>query len=455
MRKKTKPLHKNFREIRITPKFYLDLPDNPGVYLYFKNSLPIYVGKAVNLKNRVASYFRLDLEPKTKKMVSEANGLSYIKVTNELEALLLEAKLIKLYQPKYNIALKDDKHPLYIIITDEEFPRILTLRKTDLNKFESKSVYGPFPSTANVRSVLKIARRTFPYADHKIGKKPCLYSQLGQCWPCPNYVSNITDPLVKKRLTARYKSNIRKIKALLDGKIESLQSSLVKEMSNYSKSQKYEEAAYVRDQIKKMKYITSLQTPIDSYLSNPNLFEDTRSKELSELIKILKSNSINTSGLTRIECYDVAHLQGKSATASMVTFINGVSDKSLYRHFRIRQTHGKDDYESMREVARRRRKNIPNWGRPDLIVVDGGIGQMSIFLKEFQNEQVPVIGIAKRFETLVFPVKNGDIFETRNFKLPKGDALNLIQRIRDEAHRFARVYHHKLVSASLFENKDR
>lgn len=455
MKKRATPLYRNLRKIKTTPKFYLDLPENPGVYLYFKKNLPIYVGKAVNLKNRVASYFRLGLEPKTKKMVSETDAFSYINVTNELEALLLEAKLIKLYQPKYNIALKDDKHPLYIIITNEEFPRILTLRKTDLAKFDSKSVYGPFPSTLSVRTVLKIVRRTFPYSDHKLGKKPCLYSQLGLCSPCPNYVTNITDPSVKKRLTVRYKSNIRKIKAFLDGRIESLRSSLLKEMSNYSKTQKFEEAAYVRDQIKRIEYITSPQASIDSYLLNPNLFEDTRSKELSELSKILKSNSIKTPGLGRIECFDVAHLQGQSATASMVTFINGVADKSLYRHFRIRQIHGMDDYESMREVARRRKKNIPNWGKPDLIIVDGGKGQISVFSKEFQSEGVPVIGIAKRFETLVFPINKGGIVEIKNFKLPKGQALNLIQRIRDEAHRFARVYHHKLVKKSLFENNVR
>ncbi|EKE12485.1 MAG: hypothetical protein ACD_13C00196G0001 [uncultured bacterium] len=448
-----KILFKNLHRIKITPKFYLDLPENPGVYVYFKGKTPIYVGKAINLKNRVASYFRLSLEPKTEKMISEAGEISYIKVVNELEALLLEAKLIKLYLPKYNIALKDDKHPLYIIITSEKFPRVLTARKPDLKKFPTKAVYGPFPSSTNVKSVLKMIRRIFPFSDHKVGKRACLYSQIGLCDPCPSEISNIKDYGKRQIMAKKYNANIRKIKSLLDGKIENVKKQLSKEMDTCSGNQMYEEAGVIRDQIKRFEYITSPRALIDPYLTNPNFYEDIRVKETLQLKKILEKHFLGIKKLERIECFDVAHLQGTGATASMVTFVNGTPEKSLYRHFRILQLNKNDDYGSMREIAGRRKNNLKKWGKPDLIIVDGGAGQLSVFLKVFENEQIPVVGLAKRLETLVIPVKKNGVFEIKNYKVPKGDALNLIQRIRDEAHRFARVYHHKLIKRSLFEKE--
>ena len=173
-------------KIKIKPKIYSFLPETPGVYIFWDKNIPIYVGKAINLKRRVSSYFNLHLEPKTKKLMSEAETLSYIKVNSDFEALLLEANLIKKYLPKYNIVSKDDKHPLYITISKEEFPRILTSRKTDLKKRDLIAYYGPFPSSSNVKSILKIIRKIFPYSDHAIGKRPCLYSQIGLCDPCPN-----------------------------------------------------------------------------------------------------------------------------------------------------------------------------------------------------------------------------------------------------------------------------
>ena len=441
------------RKTKLKPKIYLEFPENPGVYLYFKDGYPIYVGKAINLKKRVASYFRLTLEPKTAKMMSEAEEISYIKVTSELEALLLEARLIKHYQPKYNIISKDDKHPLYIVITKEKYPRIATVRKPDLEVIPSLAIYGPFPSSVNVKSVLKTVRRIFPYSDHKIGKKPCLYSQLGLCNPCPNVVEAMNDKNIQLKLRRQYLKNIRNLRSLLDGNTNLVKKGLEKEMKALSDKQIFEEARRVRDQIQKLDYVISPRASIDSYLENPNLLEDVRGKELRDLKKILKAHSINIEHLERIECFDVAHLQGASASASMVTFIGGSSDKTFYRHFRIRQKAGQDDYESMREVARRRKMHLPDWGKPDLIIVDGGKGQMSVFLREFESEGIPVIGLAKKFETLVIPVHSLGTVEIKEFRLPKGPILNLVQRIRDEAHRFAQAYHHKLFTRSLFESK--
>lgn len=440
-------------KIKLKPKIYRQLPENPGVYLYFKNNYPIYVGKAINLKKRVASYFRLTLETKTAKMISEAEEISFIKVSNELEALLLEAKLIKQYQPKYNVISKDDKHPLYIILTKEKYPRILTVRKTDLNIIPNKSVWGPFPSSVNVKSVLKMVRRIFPFSDHKIGKRPCIYSQIGLCSPCPNMIELVKNKEDRDKLRGIYLKHIRNLRSLLDGNTGIVRKRLENEMKDLSGKQLFEEAKIVRDQMQKLDYIVAPHSQINLYLENPNLFEDVRRNELIDLKKILKSYSISIPKLTRIECFDVAHLQGASASASMVTFRDGSPDKIYYRHFRIYQKSSQDDYASMREVAERRKKHIKDWGRPDLIIVDGGKGQMSVFFREFENLNIPVVGLAKKFETLVIPVRSLGTTEIKEFRLPKGPALNLVQRIRDEAHRFAQAYHHKLFEKSLFERK--
>jgi len=437
---------------KISPKNHLELPESPGIYIYFKNRLPIYVGKANNLKRRVSSYFSLNLESKTARLMAEAKYISYIKVSSELEALLLEAKLIKDYLPKYNIISKDDKHPLYIQITDEKYPRVITVRKPDLKNVPNLETYGPFPSSTNVKSVLKMIRRIFPYSEHKIGKRGCLYSQIGLCNPCPNDIENIKDQRLKTKTRKVYLRNLKHIKTILDGNIISVKQSLTKEMDIYSKKQDYENAAKERNKIERLEYITNSNTPIEYYIENPNLYEDIREKELSDFKKILNRHGIPLTSLKRIECFDVAHISGANAAASMVTFIDGVPEKSFYRHFKIIQKKGQDDYKSMQEVAERRKKHLSDWGKPNLMIVDGGKGQLSVFLREFEKDGIPVVGLAKRFETLVIPVKNLGTVEIKEYRLPKGRALNVIQRIRDEAHRFARVYHHKLFSRSLFES---
>jgi len=437
-------LLKHLPKTKITTKVYLTLPENPGIYIYYKKDVPIYVGKAINLKSRIASYFRLNLETKTKRMLEEANYLSYINVEDELDALLLEARLIKDFQPKYNIIAKDDKEPLYIQITKEEYPRIIVVRKADLNKFKDSNNYGPFPSSKIVKSVLRMLRRIFPYSEHKLGNKPCLYSQIGLCNPCPN---EIAKSIEHKTLEKMYLNNIRHIKSILNGNINNVKKTLEKQMKVLSETEKYEQATEFRNKIQKLEYITNFKNSTDLYLENPNLIEEIRDKELRELSDILGFNN-----LSRIECYDVAHLQGKFTTASMVTFINGVPEKRLYRHFRIRQIKGNDDYASMRELAKRRINNLASWGIPDLVIVDGGKGQLSVFQKELENLNIPVIGLAKRQETLIIPAMKSKINKVHEYKLPKGPALNLVQRMRNEAHRFAQAYHHKLFKSSLFES---
>jgi excinuclease ABC subunit C len=428
----------------------LPLPESAGIYLFLKKDAPIYVGKAINLKRRVSSYFDLKLDPKTSRMIKEAEKFSFIQVESELSALLLEAKLIHRYLPKYNIVAKDDKHPLYIRITKEKYPRVITARKI-AQKEPNLAFYGPFPSSKNVYSVLRMIRRIFPYSDHTLGKRGCIYSHIGLCNPCPNEIEHSTKYTVQSELKSKYLKNIKTIKSILDGNIGKVKKNLEKEMDKFSKQQKYEEAGKARDQIKKLEYITQPQLPSEFYIQNPNLYEDARRKELGDLQKILDKQGLFIGKIKRIECFDVAHLAGSNPTASMVTFINGEPEKSYYRHFKIRQTRSPDDYASLREVIKRRIKYLDAdaWGKPDLIVVDGGKGQVSVFIRELKGLSIPIIGIAKRFETLVIPKVKGKLINLKEYKMPKGPALNLIQRIRNEAHRFAQKYHHQLISKSL------
>ena len=356
--------------------------------------------------------------------------------------------MVKLFKPHYNSALKDDKSPLYIKVTDDYYPAVLTARVDQLKK-GTKASYGPFPSSNNVRFVLKSLRRIFPFAEHKLGKRKCIYAHIGLCNPCPNEIENEKSPKEKKALRRRYLANIRYLKEVLSGKVERVKKDLRKNMKRASFLENYEEALGYREAINKFNYITQPITDVGEFLKNPNLAEDIRSRELQSLKVLLEKNAIQSSKLSRIECYDIAHLAGTNPTASMVTFINGAKDPSLYRHFRIRRAKAFDDISALSEVAKRRINYLKSWGKPDLIVVDGGKGQVSIFRNTFEKEGIPVIGISKRREALVIPKKK---YATNTFVeiiLEPGHILSLISRLRDEAHRFARRYHHKLVSKTL------
>lgn len=426
--------------IKITKENFLKLPEVAGVYTFWKNKTPIYIGKSVNLKSRLNSYLAITLGVKTAKMVSEADEVSFVEVTSDLESLLLESFLIKKYKPKYNIVLKDDKHALYIVITKEEFPRILSVRKLDSKIYAKGSIFGPFPNSTNVKTILKMIRKMFPYSDHKTGKKPCLYSHLGLCNPCPNYIQQLGSPEERLVENKKYRGNIRNIKLVLSRKFNIVRKGLESEMNNFSKLQKYEEAKLIRDRIKILDYITQEKTDIAMFVENPNLTEDIRAQEISDLQRLL-STKFSIQNLNRIECFDIAHLQGVSATASMVVLVDGEKENSEYKHFKVRQKNGQSDYDSMREIAHRRVKHVLDWGKPDLIIVDGGLGQVKIFNDVFVKNDISVVGIAKHPDRLVFP-------DGTKIRL-KGPSLQLVSRIRDEAHRFARRLHHKLLSKNL------
>src|SRR4030066_1310896 len=204
-----------------------NFPQTPGVYIFWEKETPIYIGKAINIKKRVLSYFSHNLIGKTLLMVNTAEQISFIRVENELEALLLEAKLVNKYKPKFNIELKDDKNPLYIRISKEEYPRILIARKND-NKSKNMAFFGPFPSSKKVKEVLKMLRNIFPYSTHKTGKRVCFYNQINLCKPCPSYIESLKDEKLKKLLRGEYKDNIKSIKGILTGRIKYKRKSLEK-----------------------------------------------------------------------------------------------------------------------------------------------------------------------------------------------------------------------------------
>jgi len=421
------------------------LPHQPGVYI-FKNKVGrvIYVGKAIDLYHRVASYFARTHEiPKTNILVTQIASAETIIVESELEALILEANLIKKYLPEFNVSLKDDKDYLYIKITKEDFPKVLTARIHDLKG--SLKYFGPFPSSRTVRDTLKALRRVFPWCSLKampvrrrLFNKACFYYHIGQCpGACVGEISK-----------ADYRKNIFRLIKLLNGNKEGLEMDLMDEMEKAAADQKFEEAGKLKKMIQGIAYLTQ-SNRTKGYLENPNFLEDERGIALEELKKVLHLETIPH----RIECYDISNIQGHESTGSMVVLTNGEIDKSQYRKFKIHITGRPNDVGMHREMTKRRLKHS-EWPLPDLILIDGGKGQVSGVVEELGARSVElgndllgginVYGIAKRMEWLYG--SDGQVIKLSRHN----PALKLVQKIRDEAHRFAITYHRKLHQRAAF-----
>ncbi len=438
-----------------TRNSYSSLPTKAGVYKFLdsRNEI-IYIGKANDLKARVSSYFiNHDLGEKTRAMVSRINKINITIVESELEALLLEAFYIKKFRPKYNIVQKDNKSYIRVRITiNDPYPAVLLARRED----DAKSIYfGPYPSSRSVRTVLRTIRRVFPFQsvmNHP--KKVCLYNHLGLC-PCLPFFEK--EEILKKL----YKKNIRGIIRIFEGKSRNIMKELERGRDRASKHENFEEALMFQKKIDALSLITQPFHKPFEYDVNPNLRSDLRQSELNELIAVLndsKQTGFNFNApvhLGRIECYDISNTQGTNPTASMVVLTEGEIDKSQYRKFKMKSK-GPNDFAMMQEVLMRRLKH-PEWKMPDLIIVDGGRGQVSSALEIARNNgfSMPIIGLAKREETIIVPCDNMPFIKDevvfKEISLSKSSpALNLIMRIRDEAHRFAVTYHKKLRSRSAF-----
>ena len=531
------------------------LPDNPGVYL-MKNQEGkiIYVGKAVNLKNRVRSYFRtLPAEAlKTKALVRNIADFEYIITDSEVEALVLECNLIKKYRPKYNISLKDDKTYPYLKITNEDYPRVLVTRHyvKDGGKY-----FGPYPSVTVLRETLELLHSIFPFRSCKqktfTNDRPCLNYQIKRCYaPCAGKISK-----------EEYGELIAKINDFFAGNHDDLLKSLNEQMNKAAEDLNFEQAARFRDQIRGIEKAIAEQKAVLSggddkdvlgmcfdggevvlqvffvrggkivgrenywlkemedggeaqvlaafikqfYLDNQfippvvlvqalpadeeilkkwlsekrgskvqfvvpkrgkqkelldlvvrnaeeeaekrNALHEADKNRLQEALEQLQKD-LNLSKLPkRIECYDISNTQGTESVASMVVFVDGKAKKDQYRRFRIKTVIGSNDFASMNEVLKRRLGHMDNdkefaKDNPDLIIVDGGKGQLSMAveaLEEMGYDDIAICGLAKKEEILFLPEREEGVYLPRD-----SQGLYLVQRIRDEAHRFAITYHRSL-----------
>lgn len=431
------------------------MPQKPGVYIFLDNNEKVlYVGKAINLRSRVSSYFSQNakLFERTSKLVDKIEKIKTVIVESELEALLLEAFYIKKYNPYYNIRLSDDKSYTRIRITiKDKYPSVLLARSNPKEQEDQRSVYyGPYTNSSAVKLVLRTIRKVFPFVsviNHP--KRICLYNHLGLC-PCPPIFDS---PQYK----STYKKNINGIIKILEGKSRDILEDLIIKRDKYSRQEDFEEAKIIQSRINALNHIIQPRHLPFEYHTNPNLRSDIRKNEIEELVKVLKANQIKVAGLDRIECYDISNTQGTHATGSMVVMANGEKDTSQYRRFKIRKINTPNDFAMITQIIERRIKYLKNWGIPDLIIIDGGKGQVSSAASALRvnNIQIPVIGLAKRDEIIIIPHYQG--LSKSNYKLHNytftqlrlsrnSNALKLIMRIRDEAHRFAINYHKLLRS---------
>lgn len=413
------------------------IPSTFGVYIFKKNNEILYVGKSVNLKARIKSHIEnAKLNKKEFLIVNQSNNIETIITENEFKAILLESELIKKYHPKYNVIWKDDKSYLYIKINiNDDYPKIFLTRKHDLEKEKNKNnfiYFGPFSSSKIIKEILREIRHIVPFCTEKnISKKPCFYSKIGLCSPCPNYIESQFNNDIKKKLKKEYKKNIKKIVKIFQGKITNILDYFYKELKNLIKQEKFEEAILVRNKIFRLEKLINYSLKDEENYFNKNSL-NILLKELSVYFSDLKK-------LNRIECFDISNLGNDFQTASMVVMTDGIINKKEYRKFKIKLNLN-SDFERIEEVIKRRFLN--NWPEPDLIVVDGGRPQVKILVSILKkiNKKIPVIGIAKNPDRIIIGKDN---FLTIRFP-QTNSGFNLIRLLRDEAHRFAKKYHIKL-----------
>lgn len=337
------------------------------------------------MSRRIKTYFsnKEKLLPKTAALVASIAKIEFVVTESEFDALLLEANLIRKFQPKYNFVGKSGGNFYYV-----EIPSL----KISRQKETGKRYLGPYPLRSNIRQILKFLKtrlEVFPFV--------------------PDYEKNLT-----------------KLINLLDGKRHLVQKQLVKEMNQAACNQEFEKAQKIKETLRQLELLTAEKLPVWRYEENPNLVWDLRQKELEDLARILGLPKIH-----RIEAYDISHTAGKEVVGSMVVFTQGTEDYKQYRKFKIK-TDKNDDVIALREVLNRRFQHH-EWETPDLIVIDGGKPQLSVhFVKP---PALKVIALAKRKE-IVFTDDQKEICLSKN-----SPALHLLQRLRDEAHRFSRRYH--------------
>ena len=426
------------------------LPNSPGVYIFRDaKGVVLYVGKAASLKSRVRSYFTQPHDARIEQMVGQIGTIETKQTRSALEALFLEAELIKKYQAKYNIMSKDDKTFAYIAFTKEPVPRIIVVRPTERIKEKISKLFGPYQSAAIARTALKILRRIFPF--HSLKTKPgqrCFHASIGTCpGVCGaggQYPGILRQAQDDKELIHSYRRTLKNIEMFFNGKRTRLEAGLKIQMKAASRQQRYEEAARLRDSIEALKHINDVALLRDDVLE-PGFAKPT-----------------HVGVPHRIECYDISHTFGHEAVGSMVVFTDGKVDPSQFRKFRIRGMfkvveaklrprdqgssstslgeYGRwiDDTAMLREVLTRRLRHR-EWPTPDLLLMDGGAPQLSAVREGLtaQGRTIPAAALAKG------PARKRADLYTADGSV-KLIPISLLVKLREQSHRFAIRYHRTL-----------
>jgi excinuclease ABC subunit C len=414
-------------------------PNSPGVYLMKDaQGRVIYVGKAKNLRARAGSYFQKasETDRRIADWIGEVVDIDFLAADSEVDALLMEARLIKDVQPKHNSDLKDDKSFPYLqITTGEDFPRVNFTREP-LDR--GVKLYGPFPRAKSLRGAIQILQKIFKFRTCALDIeendprwrwfRPCLLHSIGQC----------TAPCNLRIDREAYRTDIRRLRLFLDGKKEAVLAEMEDEMREASKALLFEKAARLRDELKALRTL-NLRGDLAKH-AQPEVFYVDPRKGLKGLQKVLHLEATPR----RIDCVDIAHLGGTETVGSLVTFIDGLPFKPGYRRYKIQSVKGIDDFASIREVVSRRIQGLQERDEPfpDIFLIDGGKGQLSAALDAFKARGVApptLISLAKREEEIYVPGRPEPIVLSR-----RSFSLRLLQYARDEAHRFAQHYHHLL-----------
>jgi excinuclease ABC subunit C len=421
-------------------------PQTPGVYLMKDAAgVVIYIGKAKNLRNRASSYFlqAAAVETRTADWIGEISDIDFMECESEVDALLTENRLIKDIQPRHNKDLKDDKSfPYLMITTHEDFPRVEITRTP---KDRGAKLYGPFTSAGQLRGAIQVMQRVFKFRTCSLDIeasdsrwnwfRPCLLASINQCTaPCNLRISK-----------EDYKRDIRRLQTFLEGGSIKLLGEMRDEMAAASKAMEFEKAARLRDEIKLLENLDR-RGEIDTH-AQPEVFYIDPKKGVRGLRKVLGMDHEPRV----IEGVDIAHLGGTDTVASLVQFIDGLPFKPGYRRYKIQGVKGIDDFRSIHEVISRRFRALEDRQEsfPDLLMIDGGKGQLNAALAAFRDQGItpPVmVSLAKREEEIYRPGDSEPIVLKRN-----AFALRLLQYVRDEAHRFAQHYHHILRRKSTLE----
>lgn len=424
------------------------MPRSAGVYFHKSaDGEIIYVGKAAVLKNRVKQYFQntRDMDVKTKALVAEIDDTDWIETESEVDALFLESEMVKRYMPRFNILLRDDKSLLYVRINmRDEWPHVsFTRNPAD----DGAEYFGPYYNGFAVKKALRYLRKVFPYYTNppKHTDRPDLDVHIGLS-PRPGTSSE------------EYKATLRKLIRYMEGGRKALARELEREMKQAAKLHDFENATVLRNRLHNLR---ELQSRI--MFGDKEFLDISKDRALSDLVDLLGLPKVPA----RIEGYDISHMSGTNVVASMVVFRNGVSDRAEYRKFKTRIEHNNDFFNMNETISRRlSEKNLKAWGKPDLILIDGGKGQLDAALKARDSllqgssgAEIPFIGLAKREEQIVIDHRRSNVVLNKRklaelegyttvsdsftlVNLPHSThIIKLLQRIRDESHRFAVSYH--------------